>query len=206
MTEPKSVSNNDKTPVQEQNTAHRENTTKEINDPKKLGLVQIYTGSGKGKTTAALGLGLRALGKGYKVYMIQFMKGDIEYGEISAVRNLDGFVIEQFGRPDFVDREHPDKIDIELAQKGFECAKKILKENKYNIVILDEINVALDWHLLDLEEVVDLIKTKPKNVELILTGRYAHPKLIEMADLVTDMHEVKHPYHQGIYARDGIEH
>ncbi len=171
-----------------------------------LGLVQVYTGTGKGKTTAALGLGLRASGKGFKVYMIQFMKGDIEYGEITAVRKLDGFVIEQFGRPDFVDREHPAEIDIEFAKKGLARAEKIIKEKDYDILILDEINVAIDWHLLRLEEIIDLIKKKPKNMELILTGRYAHPKLIELADLVTEMEEIKHPYQQGILARDGIEH
>jgi cob(I)alamin adenosyltransferase len=171
-----------------------------------LGFVHVYTGTGKGKTTAALGLGLRALGKGLKIYMIQFMKGDIEYGEISAVRNLDGFSIEQFGRPDFVDRDNPAKVDIELAQKGLERAKEILAGMKYDLVILDEINVAIDWKLVELDDVVEIIKNKPKNVELILTGRYAHPKIIELADLVTDMQEVKHPYQTGVLARDGIEH
>ena len=169
-------------------------------------MIQVYTGDGKGKTTAALGLGLRALGKGLKIYMIQFMKGDIEYGEISAVRELKGFSIEQFGRPDFVDRDNPAKIDIELARKGLERAKEILAGKKYDLVILDEINVALDWKLIELDDVVELIKNKPKNVELVLTGRYAHPKIIEMADLVTDMQEVKHPFQTGVLARDGIEH
>lgn len=177
-----------------------------VNTDTKLGLVHVYTGPGKGKTTAALGLGLRAVGKGFKVFMIQFMKGDIEYGEITAVRQLDNFKIEQFGRPDFVDREHPAKIDIELAQQGFARAKEILLENEFDIMILDEINVALDWKLLKLEDVVELIKNKPNNVEMILTGRYAHPELIELADLVTEMHEIKHPFQQGILARDGIEH
>jgi len=171
-----------------------------------LGFVHVYTGTGKGKTTAALGLGLRALGKGLKIHMIQFMKGDIEYGEISAVRNLDGFSIEQFGRSDFVDRNNPAEIDIDLAQKGLERAKEILAGKKYDLVILDEINVALDWKLIELDDVVQLIKNKPKKVELILTGRYAHPKIIELADLVTDMQEVKHPYQAGVLARDGIEH
>jgi cob(I)alamin adenosyltransferase len=173
---------------------------------KKLGLIQVYTGSGKGKTTAALGQGLRALGKGFKVYMIQFMKGDIEYGEITAVRKLDNFIIEQFGRPDFVNRENPEQIDIDFAEKGLERAKKIINENMYDMIILDEINVAIDWKLITLENVIDLIKNKPKNVELILTGRYAHQKIIDLADLVTEMKEIKHPYQQGILARDGIEH
>lgn len=171
-----------------------------------LGLIQVYTGSGKGKTTAALGLGLRAIGKGFKVYMIQFMKGDIEYGEITATRMLDGFIIEQFGRPDFVDRDNPEQIDIDFAKKALDRSREILHSQKYEIIILDEINVAIDWKLIDLSDVVELIKTKPKNIELILTGRYAHPKIIELADLVTDMREVKHPFQQGILARDGIEH
>jgi cob(I)alamin adenosyltransferase len=171
-----------------------------------LGLVHVYTGTGKGKTTAALGLGLRAVGKGFKVYMIQFMKGDIEYGEITAVRDIDGFVIEQFGRPDFVNRDNPDKIDIDFAQKAVKRASEILANNEYNILILDEINVAIDWKLVKLDEVIELIESKPDNVELILTGRYAHPSIIELADLVTEMQEVKHPYNRGILARDGIEH
>jgi len=176
------------------------------NQPDYKGLVQVYTGSGKGKTTAALGLGFRALGKGFKVFMIQFMKGDIEYGELVTARKLSGFKIEQFGRPEFVDRSNPAQIDIELAKQGLKRAKQILEENKYDLLILDEINVALDWKLVDLEEVIELIRKKPSNMELVLTGRYAHPKIIELADLVTNMDEVKHPYHQGILARDGIEH
>ena len=176
------------------------------NDSSKLGLVQVYTGAGKGKTTAALGLGLRALGKGFKVFMLQFMKGDIEYGEITSIRGLNGFDIEQYGRPDFVDKVNPAQVDIDWAQKGLKRVRELLKDNKYDIIILDEINVAIDWKLMDLDEIIDLIKTKPKNVELILTGRYAHPKIIELADLVTEMIEIKHPYRNGVLARDGIEH
>jgi cob(I)alamin adenosyltransferase len=171
-----------------------------------LGLVQIYTGTGKGKTTAALGLGLRALGKGFKVFMLQFMKGDIEYGEVTSVRNLDGFDIEQFGRPDFVDKNNPAQVDIDWAQKGLARVKEVISQNKYDIIILDEINVAIDWNLIKLEDIIELITNKPKHMELILTGRYAHPKLIELADLVTDMRELKHPYQEGVLARDGIEH
>jgi cob(I)alamin adenosyltransferase len=203
---------NDSTPK----TGERHEDTPEDNDTSgkhvftkaepQLGLVQVYTGTGKGKTTAAIGLGLRAIGKGLKVYMIQFMKGDIEYGEISAVRNIDGFIIEQFGRPDFVDREKPKEIDIEFAKNAITAARKVLSEKKFNILILDEINVALEWNLIELDDVIDLINNKPKDVELILTGRYAHPKIIEIADLVTNMQEIKHPYQQGILARDGIEH
>jgi cob(I)alamin adenosyltransferase len=134
------------------------------------------------------------------------MKGDIEYGEITAARQINGFTIEQFGRPDFVDQNNPAKIDIEFAQKALSRAREILVENKYDILILDEINVALEWNLLKLDDIIDLVKNKPKNVELILTGRHAHPKIIDLADLVTDMREVKHPFQIGILAREGIEH
>jgi cob(I)alamin adenosyltransferase len=179
----------------------------DLSDPNhQLGLIQVYTGTGKGKTTAAIGLGLRAIGKGFKVYMIQFMKGDIEYGEISAVRGLDNFIIEQFGRPDFVSRDKPEKVDIDFARSALNRASEILAEQQYDILILDEINVALDWKLIELEPVLELLKSKPKNIEIILTGRYAHQKIIDIADLVTNMQQVKHPYEQGILARDGIEH
>jgi cob(I)alamin adenosyltransferase len=171
-----------------------------------LGLVEVYTGTGKGKTTAALGLGLRSYGKGLKVFMIQFMKGDIDYGEILAVKELDGFIIEQFGRPDFVDRNNPEKIDIEYAHSALARAHEILSNGEYDILILDEINIALEWNLIELEDIIELINSKPKNVELVLTGRYAHPKIIELADLVTDMQEIKHPYKNGVPAREGIEH
>lgn len=182
--------------VQESNTEVKES----------LGLVQVYTGTGKGKTTAALGLSLRAIGKGLKVHIIQFMKGDIEYGEITAAKKIDGLKIEQFGRPDFVTRENTAKVDIEFAQKALERARELLRNNECDILILDEINVALDYNLIALDDVISLIKNKPKNIELILTGRYANSRIIELADLVTDMHEVKHPYQSGIPARDGIEH
>jgi len=189
-------------------TTNRSTSSKILNgqSTNKLGLVQIYTGEGKGKTTAALGLGLRAIGKGYKVYMIQFMKGDIDYGEILSTKNIDGFTIEQFGRADFVDRDNPEEIDIGFARKALERAQEILIGKKCDILILDEVNVALDWKLIKLNDIIQLIKNKPKKIELILTGRYADPKLIELADLVTEMKEIKHPFHHGILARDGIEH
>lgn len=170
------------------------------------GLVQVYTGAGKGKTTAALGLALRAVGKGLKVYMIQFMKGDIEYGEITTAKSMENFEIIQIGRSEFVDKNNPAEIDIELANKALEHAKEIIASGDYDIVILDEINVALDWKLIDLEKVIDLIKSKPEHIELVLTGRYAPQEIIEVADLVTEMQEIKHPYNDGVEARDGIEH
>jgi cob(I)alamin adenosyltransferase len=168
------------------------------------GLIHIYTGPGKGKTTAALGLGLRAVGAGYKVHVVQFMKGR-RYSEIDSIEKLPNFTISQHGRDEFVSKENPEKIDIDLAQKGFSYAKEIVKSGKYDLIILDEINVAIDFNLISLEDVLKLINEKPKKLELVLTGRYADPELIQIADVVTEMLEIKHPYQQGIMARKGID-
>lgn len=173
---------------------------------KRKGLVQVYTGNGKGKTTASLGLALRAIGHGMKVYVVQFMKGDTDYGEIVAARKLKNLKIVQFGRKEFVDRENPAKIDIQLARKALKQAEKAIMSGKYDIVVLDEINVALEWKLIGLGDVLAVVKKRPKHVELVLTGRYAHPQLVRCADLVTEMREVKHPYQKGVLAREGIEH
>lgn len=169
------------------------------------GTVQIYTGDGKGKTTAALGQALRAKGHGLKIIVIQFMKGKINYGELKAVKKLSGFTIEQYGLPTFVDKSNPSKKDIELAKKGFLRSKEVVMKGKYDMVILDEINVALDYGLVPLDGVLDLIRKKPKKMELVLTGRYAPKELIEIADLVTETREIKHHYQKGIQARKGIE-
>jgi len=170
----------------------------------KKGLIHVYTGMGKGKTTAALGLALRASGAGFKVHMIQFMKGR-KYSEIYAIKNLKNFTISQFGRDEFVNKEKPEKIDIDLAEKGLAYAKDIIKNGEYDLVILDEINVAVDYKLIALNDVLDLIKQKPKELELVLTGRYAHPEIIKNSDLVTEMLEIKHPYQKGIKCRKGID-
>lgn len=168
------------------------------------GLVHIYTGPGKGKTTAALGLGLRAAGAGNKVHVVQFMKGR-RYSEIDSIEKLPNFTISQHGRDEFVSKENPEKIDIDLAQKGFSYAKEIVKSGKYDLIILDEINVAIDFNLISIDDVLKLINEKPKKLELVLTGRYADPKLIQIADVVTEMLEIKHPYQKGIQARKGID-
>ena len=170
----------------------------------KKGFIQIYTGSGKGKTTAAIGLGLRAVGAGFKVHMVQFMKGR-RYSEIDGIEQLTNFTVSQHGRDEFVNKKNPEKIDIDMAQDGFKFAKKIINENKYDIIILDEINVAIDFNLINLEEVLQLIEKKPEPLELIFTGRYAHSELIKKADLVTEMLEIKHPYQKGILSRKGID-
>jgi cob(I)alamin adenosyltransferase len=169
-------------------------------------MLHVYTGDGKGKTSAALGLGLRAAGHGFRVCMIQFMKGGMCYGEQKAVRNVPGFQIRQFGRKQFVDRDNPGKIDRQWAAKGMAFARKVLSGGKHDVVILDEINVALDWKLVTLEEVLALIRMRRPGTELVLTGRYAHPQIMEMADYVTEMREIAHPYSRGFLSTKGVDH
>ncbi len=170
----------------------------------KKGYVHVYTGPGKGKTTAALGLGIRAAGAGMKVHMVQFMKGR-RYSEIDTIENISNFTITQHGRDEFVSKEKPDQVDIDLAQKGFKYSKEIVNNGKYDMIILDEINVAIDYNLISLKDVIKLLEGKPEKLELILTGRDAHPELVRYADLVTEMLEIKHPYQQGVPARKGID-
>ena len=168
------------------------------------GYIHIYTGSGKGKTTAALGLGLRAAGAGLKVHMIQFMKGR-RYSELDALKHLSNFTFSQYGRDEFVNKEKPEKIDIDLAQKGYNEAIKLVKSGKYDMIILDEINVAIDYKLVDLEKLIKLIKEKPEKLELVLTGRYAHPEIQRHADYISEILEINHPYQKGVLARKGID-
>ncbi len=171
----------------------------------RTGLIQVYTGEGKGKTTAALGQAMRAAGQGLKVYIVQFMKGWPHYGELTTVGQHPSVTIEQFGRPDYVDKNNPDPEDFRLAKAALERGREVLTSGKYDLVILDEVNVALEWNLIQLDDLLSLLDQKPEDVELILTGRYAHAEVIARADLVTEMREIKHPYHQGIVSRRGIE-
>jgi len=169
------------------------------------GLIMVFTGNGKGKTTAAFGQALRAIGQGYNVFIVQFMKGR-KYGEYIAARKyLPGLTILRAGLDSFVMRDNPATIDIEMAQKGLAAAEKAIKSGKYDMVILDEINVALDFKLISLPEVIALIKSKPANLDVVLTGRYAPAEIIEIADTVSDIQEIKHHYNKGIKDRAGVE-
>ena len=170
------------------------------------GMIHVYTGNGKGKTTAALGLACRAIGYDLKVYFLQFMKGNIEYGELKTAEKLAPYLtIKQMGRPTFVNREKPDPEDVELAQEALALAQKIVMGGEYDLVILDEINVALDFGLIELDRVLKLMDERPSHVELILTGRHAPKEITDRADLVTEMREVRHYYQKGVSSRNGIE-
>jgi cob(I)alamin adenosyltransferase len=173
--------------------------------PERRGTVQVYTGDGKGKTTAALGLALRAVGHGLSVCVIQFMKGSRNYGELAAAAMLPGFTIVQCGRDEFVDRRNPAQVDIDMAREGLAKAAEALSAGKHDVVILDEINVALDFGLVALGDVLALIASRPARVELVLTGRAAHPEVVKAADLVSEVLKIKHHYDAGVQAREGIE-
>jgi cob(I)alamin adenosyltransferase len=175
--------------------------------PKRFkGRIHVYTGNGKGKTTAALGLALRAAGHGFRTYIGQFLKGQ-RYGELEACRRLLPLItIEQFGRRGFVHiTESPDDEDVALAEKGLEKCREAVLSGRYRIVILDEINIAVDLKLLSEDRVLDLLDKKPEDVEIVLTGRYAPKSFLRRADLVTEMKEIKHYYSKGVKAREGIE-
>ena len=173
-------------------------------EPFQRGLVQVYTGNGKGKTTAALGLALRAAGHGLRTHVIQFLKG-VHYGELSALAALPAITVRQFGGAEWVHPEAVREEDRRRARQALAYAGEALAGGEYKLVILDEINVALDWRLLEVAPILDLIRTKPTGIELVLTGRNAPPEIIAAADLVSEMREVKHPFQQGILARCGIE-
>lgn len=171
---------------------------------KKRGYVQVYTGDGKGKTTAAIGLAVRASGAGLKVYIAQFIKqGD--YSEIKALKKFtDLITVEQYGLGRFVDGK-PSIEDIATAQNGLKRAKQIMLSNEYDIIILDEANVALYYGLFPQQDLLDVIIAKPEHVEMIITGRKASTRILDCADLVTEMRPVKHYYKNGVEARVGIE-
>jgi cob(I)alamin adenosyltransferase len=172
------------------------------------GLIIVYTGPGKGKTTAALGIAFRAVGQGLKVLMVQFIKGSWHYGELDAAQMLgdDRFTILPMGRGFVkVGEEKPDSEDVRRVEEAWEFSREKLRSRQYDLVILDEINYAISYRMLDPEKVVKALQEKPEMVHVILTGRNAHPSIAEQADLVTEMREVKHPYQKGILAQRGID-
>ena len=172
----------------------------------KKGLVLVYTGNGKGKTTASLGLALRAAGHEQSVYIIQFMKGDEKYGEVQAIKEyLPKVELIQKGLDSFVKKGDPSLQDLKLAKEGLSLAKDIITSKKYDLVILDEINVAVDYGLIEEQDVLNLIKVKPKATTLVLTGRYVSERIIEQADMVSEVKEIKHHYQEGVAAQPGIE-
>jgi cob(I)alamin adenosyltransferase len=169
------------------------------------GLIEIFTGNGKGKTSAALGVVLRALGHGLRVCIIYFMKGDYPYGEQSILSQLPGVSFFRFGQMSFVDPQNIKEEERQQADEALKVAREAMLSGKYDVVVLDEVNIAAAWGLVGVGEVVNLIREKPEGVELILTGRYADSKLIELADVVTEMVEIKHPYRRGMLSRAGID-
>ncbi|MEW6188044.1 MAG: cob(I)yrinic acid a,c-diamide adenosyltransferase [Thermodesulfobacteriota bacterium] len=169
-------------------------------------MIQVYTGDGKGKTTAALGLAFRAAGHNLRVMMIQFMKGPDRTGELLAAEKLSPWLtIRPMGRTGFISKKTPSPEDMELAAKALALAREVMIAGQTDILILDEINVALDFGLLSLESVLELISAKPVAMELVLTGRHAHPAVLEKADLVTEMKNRKHYFSRGVPDREGIE-
>jgi len=170
------------------------------------GYIQIYTGNGKGKTTAALGLALRAAGAGLKVFFAQFLKGGSEvYSELYSLRRFpDLIVVKQYGRGCLI-YEEPTDEDRKLATVALEEIERVMLTLNFDLIILDEITVACSLSLIDEEKLFSFLKRKPPTVEVVLTGRYASARMVEMADLVTEMVEIKHYYQRGISAREGIE-
>ncbi|CCY23480.1 MAG: cob(I)yrinic acid a,c-diamide adenosyltransferase [Brachyspira sp.] len=176
----------------------------------KHGYIQVYTGNGKGKTTASLGLAMRALGRCWKVLIIMFMKGGDDYGELNSFRNLSpeiarNLTIIQAGPDRIVYQNNKTDEDTELIKKGWELAKKAIKNDEYNLIILDEANIAIDLGLIDLQEMLDVLKNKPEEMEIVLTGRNARQEIIDIAHLVSEIKPVKHYWDTGIAARKGIE-
>ncbi|NQV00596.1 MAG: cob(I)yrinic acid a,c-diamide adenosyltransferase [Parcubacteria group bacterium] len=167
-------------------------------------MIHIYTGNGKGKTTAALGLGLRAAGAGKKVLLVQFLK-DGKSSEIRLIRKFKNFDVKVFGKKGFLNKNKLTKKDFNLARQGFNFVRKAVKSKKYGLIILDEINLINNFGLIETKDILNFIKEVPSKIELVLTGRYASKKIIQLADLVTEMKEIKHYYKKNIKARKGIE-
>lgn len=176
----------------------------------KHGYIQVYTGDGKGKTTASLGLAMRALGRCWKVLIIMFMKGGDDYGELNSFRNLSpeiarNLTIIQAGSDKIVYQNNKTETDKNVVKEGWELAKKAIQNDEYNLIILDEANIAIDMGFIDLNEMIEVLKSKPEDMEIVLTGRNARPEIIDIAHLVSEIKPVKHYWDTGIVARKGIE-
>jgi cob(I)alamin adenosyltransferase len=173
---------------------------------KKKGLIIVHTGDGKGKTTAAFGLALRAAGQDLRVLILQFMKGQQNTGEFKAIGKFNlPITIRQLGRPGFIRDGKPGTEDIAGARAGLDAFRQALSSGDYDMIVLDEINMAVSFGLLPVEDVLKAVAARPDNVHLVLTGRNAHAELVAVADLVTEMREIKHPYQKGVKAQQGIE-
>ena len=184
----------------------------ELYNPKwgKLGYIQVYTGNGKGKTTASLGLCLRALGRNWKVLLVMFTKGGDNYGELISFKKLsseinDNLTIVQAGLDRIVYKNNSTEDDVKTIQNGWKIVKEAIKNNSYNMIIMDEANIAIDLGILDLNEVVETLKQKPKEMEIVLTGRNAKQEIIDIAHLVSKIEPIKHYWDIGVSAREGIE-
>lgn len=176
----------------------------------KHGYIQVYTGNGKGKTTASLGLAMRALGRCWKVLIIMFTKGGDDYGELYSFRNLSSEIAEnltiiQAGLDRIVYADNKSEEDKKAIQKGWELAKKAIQNDEYNLIILDEANIAIDLGFIDLNEMISVLKNKPEEMEIVLTGRNAKPEIIDIAHLVSEIQPKKHYWDTGVMARKGIE-
>jgi len=173
--------------------------------PLRKGLVQIFTGDGKGKTSAAIGTVIRALGHGLKVYIALFMKGNYPYGERKILAKLPGVTLKSFGSSQFIDPENIKPEEKQAAQEALAAARRAMLSGEYDLVVLDEVNIAVAFNLVEVEAVLRFIEEKPEGVELILTGRQADKELVKVADLVTECLKIKHPYDSGVEGREGFE-
>ena len=174
------------------------------------GYIQVYTGNGKGKTTASLGLAMRALGRDWKVLIVMFTKGGNDYGELNTFRQFSPRISEnlrivQAGLDRVIYKANENEKDHKKIKRGWNIVKKAIKNNEYQLIIMDEANIAIDMGILDVDEVINVIKSKPDEMEIVLTGRNAHPKIVEIAHLVSKIEPIKHYWDKGITARKGIE-
>lgn len=191
---------------------YNKNGKEELYNPQfdKIGYIQVYTGDGKGKTTASLGLTMRALGRGWKVLIVMFAKGGNLYGELFSFRELSSKLanqlkIVQAGLDRIVYKNNINDEDKKAVSYGWETAKQAAKNGEFDLIVLDEANIAIELGLINLEEVKDFLKNKPASLEIVLTGRHAHPEIIELAHLVSEIQPIKHYWDIGVTARQGIE-